>query len=142
MKMGVVGAGAWGTALAQVLAAGGDTLLWAFEPDVADEINTRRENPVYLPGVPLSSAIRATSDLADMAQCEALLIVTPAQHVRRIVAQLPGDGRPLILCAKGIEAGSGKLMSQVVAEVAPGASLAVVSGRPSRMRWRRVCPRR
>lgn len=128
MKMGVVGAGAWGTALAQVLAAGGDTLLWAFEPDVADEINTRRENPVYLPGVPLSSAIRATSDLADMAQCEALLIVTPAQHVRRIVAQLPVDGRPLILCAKGIEAGSGKLMSQVVAEVAPGASLAVVSG--------------
>ena len=128
MKMGVVGAGAWGTALAQVLAAGGDTLLWAFEPDVADEINTRRENPVYLPGVSLSSAIRATSDLADMAQCEALLIVTPAQHVRRIVAQLPGDGRPLILCAKGIEAGSGKLMSQVVAEVAPGASLAVVSG--------------
>lgn len=128
MKIGVVGAGAWGTALAQVMAEGGDVLLWAFEHDVAEAINTRHMNDVYLPGMALSPDIMATSDLAAMTACDALLIVTPAQHVRRIVGQLPVGDQPLILCSKGIETGTGKLMSQVVGDVAPDAVLAVLSG--------------
>ncbi len=128
MKIGIIGAGAWGTALAQVLATGGDVLLWALEPDVVEAINTVRENPLYLPGTRLSPAITATGDLADMGACGALLIVTPAQHVRGILGRLPSSAIPLVLCAKGIEAGSGKLMSQVAEEVLPDAPLAVLSG--------------
>ena len=128
MKIGVVGAGAWGTALAQVMAQGGDVLLWALEAEVADGVNRDHVNALYLPGVQLSSAIRATTDLTEMADCEALLIVTPAQHLRATLGRLPRANVPLILCAKGIEAGSGMLMSQVAEEAAPGAPLAVISG--------------
>ena len=128
MKIGIIGAGAWGTALAQVLAAGGEVLLWAFEPELVAAVNPARENPLFLPGMQLSPAITATGDLADMAACEALLIVTPAQHVRGILGRLPAQSTPLVLCAKGIEAGSGMLMSQVAEEVLPDAPLAVLSG--------------
>src|SRR5213076_39247 len=89
MKIGVIGGGAWGTALAQVAAAGGPVLLWAFEPDVVDAINANHVNPVFLAGVPLSHAIEATNDLRDLAVCEALLVVTPAQHMRRILGAAP-----------------------------------------------------
>ena len=128
MRLGVIGAGAWGTALAQVAAAGGEVLLWAHEQAVADAINRDRINPLFLPGIPLSPAIRATHRLDDLAPCEALLVVTPAQHMRAILGQAPADGRPLLLCAKGIEAGSMALMSEVAAEVRPGAPIAVLSG--------------
>ena len=78
-KLGVVGGGAWGTALAQVAAFGGrETLLWALEPDVVEAVNARHENLVFLPGLPLDPAIRATTDLAELDQCDAWLVVTPA----------------------------------------------------------------
>lgn len=129
MAVGVVGAGAWGTALAQVAAADGAPVrLWAHEPQVAQGIRAAGENAVYLPGVALSPSIAATSDLADMAACDALLIVTPAQHMRGIVAALPRRDVPLLLCSKGIEAGTGQLMTQVAEEAAPGAPIAVLSG--------------
>ena len=128
MKIGVVGAGAWGTALAQVMAEGGDVLLWALEQEVVDAVNGAHENAIYLPGLALNPDIKATSDLADMTACDALLIVTPAQHVRRVISQLPVGDQPVILCAKGIEAGTGKLMSQVVEDVVPGATIGVLSG--------------
>lgn len=126
--IGILGAGAWGTALAQVLASDGSSvMLWAFEPDVVVAINDRHENPVFLPGRGLSPLIRATNDLAALSACAALLVVPPAQHLRGLLAAVPGTA-PRILCAKGIEAGSGKLMSEVAAEVSPGASIAVLSG--------------
>lgn len=128
MRIGVVGAGAWGTALAQVMAQGGDVLLWALEADVVASVNAHHRNELYLPDVALSPAIRATGELADMAECDALLIVTPAQHVRATLARLPDTSAPLILCAKGIEAGSGKLISQLVEEVRPLSPVAVISG--------------
>ncbi len=127
-RIGVVGGGAWGTALAQVAAAGGDTLLWARDPAVVAAINDRRENPVYLPGIALSPAIRATSDLAALADCDAWLLVTPAQHLRAVLTAAPPVDRPLVLCAKGIEAGSRLLMSEVAADVRPDAPVAVLSG--------------
>lgn len=128
-SIGVIGAGAWGTALAQLLAIDGAAVpIWAFEPDVVASINDANENAHYLPGIPLAPAIRATGDLADLAGCDALLVVTPAQHLRAILAQAAIGTRPLILCAKGIEAQTGLLMSDVAAAVCPGAPIAVLSG--------------
>ena len=128
MKAGVIGAGAWGTALAQTLSAGGDDVrLWAFEPDVVDAINRDRVNPLYLPEVPLNPSLRASGDMADMADRDMLLIVCPAQHLRGIVGSAPA-GIPLILCSKGIEAGTGLLMSEVAEQAQAASPIAVLSG--------------
>jgi glycerol-3-phosphate dehydrogenase (NAD(P)+) len=128
-RIGVIGGGAWGTALAQVAAvAGRETLLWALENDVVDAINVRHQNPVYLTGVPLDAAIRATSDLNDLGDCDAWLVVTPAQHMRSVLSQAPRCDAPLVLCAKGIEEHSGELLHQVAAGACPGAPIAVLSG--------------
>ncbi|WP_336968356.1 NAD(P)H-dependent glycerol-3-phosphate dehydrogenase [Sphingobium aromaticiconvertens] len=128
MKAGVIGAGAWGTALAQVLAADGqEVLLWALEDEVVAAINAIHANPLYLPGTPLHSSIRATFAMTDLAVCDMLLVVTPAQHLRSALAQAPA-ATPLILCSKGIEAGTGLLMSEVVAQIRPDAPIAVLSG--------------
>ncbi|RED17054.1 NAD(P)H-dependent glycerol-3-phosphate dehydrogenase [Parasphingopyxis lamellibrachiae] len=127
--IGVIGGGAWGTALAQAAAAGGDpVVLWAREGDVVRAINDQSANPLFLPNIPLSRKIRATSQLDDLADCDAILVVAPAQHVREILGSASIGFAPLILCAKGIEAGSKKLMSEVAAEVYPGSPIAVLSG--------------
>jgi len=129
VKLGVLGGGAWGTALAQVAAADGrDTLLWAREPEVVDSINREHENAMFLPGVALSPAIRATRELADLADCEALLVVTPAQHMRAVLEQAPVEARALILCSKGIEERSGALLHDVARAACPDAPIAVLSG--------------
>ncbi|HEU5483236.1 MAG TPA: NAD(P)H-dependent glycerol-3-phosphate dehydrogenase [Sphingomicrobium sp.] len=128
-RMGVIGAGAWGTALAQVAAsAGRDTVIWALEPEVVDAINDSHENPLYLPGLPLAPSLRATGDLAELGTCDAWLVVTPAQHMRSVLEQAPRTGVPMVLCSKGIEEDSGKLLHQVAAEACPGASIAALSG--------------
>jgi glycerol-3-phosphate dehydrogenase (NAD(P)+) len=129
MKLGVIGGGAWGTALAQVAATGGrETLLWALEPEVVDGINERRENSAYLSGIALSHAIRATSELDDLTACDAWLVVTPAQHMRAVLDQVSDCDKPIILCAKGIEERSGQLLHEVARETCPAASIAVLSG--------------
>jgi len=110
MKLGIIGGGAWGTALAQVASAGGETLLWARETEVVDAINERHQNVTFLSGIPLDDSIRATPNLSDLAACEALLVVAPAQHMRGVLEQVPVAGKPLILCAKGIEERSGQLL--------------------------------
>jgi glycerol-3-phosphate dehydrogenase (NAD(P)+) len=127
--LAVVGAGAWGTALAQVLAAQEDVLIWAREPEAAAAINDEHANPLFLPDVALSPRIRATTHLAELAGIDLWLVVPPAQFLGRVLAGAPLAHRPtLILCAKGIEAGSHRLMVEVAAETAPGAPLAVLSG--------------
>lgn len=130
--IGIVGAGAWGTALAQVAArAGRAVTLWAREPEVADSINTARENSLFLKGVPLDSSIRATTTLADLADVDALLLVTPAQFLRPTLAELSvhlPQTTPIVLCSKGIEQGTGLLMTEVCAAVAGAHPLAVLSG--------------
>jgi glycerol-3-phosphate dehydrogenase (NAD(P)+) len=128
-RLGIVGGGAWGTALAQVGAsAGGEVLLWAREPEVVDGINNRHENPVFLPGHELDSAIRATSDLSELGRCDAWLVVTPAQHMRSVLESARATDRPLILCAKGIEERSGALLHRVASEACPEAPITVLSG--------------
>ena len=131
-KIGVVGAGAWGTALAQTLSrAGRRVSLWCFEKELAEEINSRHENSLYLPGVKLEEGISATSDLAEMTAQQALLLVTPAQFMRQSCRQLRlllPDPMPLVICSKGIEQESGKLLTQVLAEELPEAIPAALSG--------------
>jgi len=126
--IGVIGGGAWGTALAQVAAEGGDTLLWAREPEVVESVNVAHENSLFLPSVPLDPRIRATAELSELAACEALLVVTPAQHMRRVLAAMPRLRVPLILCAKGMEEATTKLMHDVAHEEQPDAPVAVLSG--------------
>ncbi|EZP73734.1 Glycerol-3-phosphate dehydrogenase [NAD(P)+] [Sphingomonas paucimobilis] len=128
MKAGVIGAGAWGTALAQTLSADGqDVRLWALEPEVVEAIHRDRVNPLYLPGVTLNSSVRASGDMADMADRDMLLIVSPAQHLRGVAGSAPA-GVPLILCSKGIEAGTGLLMSEVAQQAQGASPIAVLSG--------------
>ncbi|MFM5923885.1 MAG: NAD(P)H-dependent glycerol-3-phosphate dehydrogenase [Novosphingobium sp.] len=128
-QIGVIGAGAWGTALAQSMASDGSAvLLWALEPDLVAEINAQRRNSLYLPSARLAETIRATGDLAELAALPVLLVVTPAQHLARVLSGLPAGSRDLVLCSKGIEAGTGRLMADVAAQAAPAASIAVLSG--------------
>ncbi|HEX9789773.1 MAG TPA: NAD(P)H-dependent glycerol-3-phosphate dehydrogenase [Kiloniellales bacterium] len=128
----VIGAGAWGTALAMAARrAGRDVLLWARDGALAARINTHHENPDYLPGVRLDAAIRASADVPEAAACDAVLFAVPAQHVRTIAgtfAAALADDRPVVVCAKGIERSTGALMSEVLAEVLPGRPVAVLSG--------------
>jgi len=127
--VGIIGGGAWGTALAQVVASGErDVLLWARDPQVVAAINESHENPLFLPAVSLSARIRATGDLTELAGCVANLVVTPAQPMRSVLEKLPQHGQPLLLCAKGIEAGSLQLLHEVAAEVHPDSPIAVLSG--------------
>jgi len=129
VRIGVVGGGAWGTALAQVAACGDEeVLLWAREPEVSASINSGHENGLFLPGVKLSPSLRATSELGALDGCDALLVVTPAQHTRAVLSKLDAVGKPLVLCSKGIEGSTGQLMHEVAHEALPGCSLAVLSG--------------
>ena len=131
--IGVIGAGAWGTALAQMLASDGSQVhLWAREPELVQEINRDHSNSLFLPGVKLANSITATGNMADLAALPVLLVVVPAQFLAGVLAGLgstaSGAKRDLVLCAKGIEAGSGRLMLDVAKDAAPGADLAVLSG--------------
>jgi glycerol-3-phosphate dehydrogenase (NAD(P)+) len=129
VKLGVIGGGAWGTALAQVAAAEGEEVrLWAREREVVDAINQARENAIFLKGVRLAETIRATADLAELEDCEAFLIVAPAQHLRTVLSGLDAASKPLLLCAKGIEDATGLLMHEVAHAVQPDSPIAVLSG--------------
>jgi len=132
-RVAVLGAGAWGTALAISLARAGrsSVTLWAHEPEVASAINTTHANPIFLPGVEISPAVRATTEFEDLADAEAILIAAPAQHVRATTLRCAAAMRPgalLVLCAKGIELNTGRLMSEILAETCPRSRLAVLSG--------------
>lgn len=132
-NFGVIGAGAWGTALAQSLATGGrDVTLWAFEKECVDSINNENINKLYLPDARLSPKIKATQDLNSLAKCDALLSVVPAQHTRRTLETLKGEtelnGKPVLLCSKGIEISTREFMSDVLKETLPNVVPAVLSG--------------
>jgi glycerol-3-phosphate dehydrogenase (NAD(P)+) len=131
-RIGVIGAGAWGTALASVAAkAGRSVTLWARESDVVDSITRTGVNARFLPGVLLPQGIRPTSDLGDASNADALLIATPAQHLRGTLNHLAphvANDLPLVLCAKGIEGASGLLLTEVLAETLPRAQVAILSG--------------
>jgi len=131
-KFGVIGGGAWGTAMAQTLAVSGrDVVLWAFEKEVSTAVNTEHENTVYLPGVKLHPSLRASSDFSALEDVDAVLAVAPAQHMRATLEKFAPHaekGLPVILCSKGIEISTLKFMAEVLADVLPDAVPAVLSG--------------
>lgn len=131
-RVGIIGAGAWGTALAAAARrAGRDVVLWARNPDLAAAINKTHENTTYLPGIELDPEIRATGAMLEAGTADMVLLVVPAQHTRRISLQLAphlGEGSAVICCSKGIEQRSGALMTEVLAETLPDNPVAVLSG--------------
>lgn len=128
----VIGAGAWGTALAITGArAGLDVTLWAREENVASEINTARMNTSFLPGITLPENIKAFNDFSELGKSDCIFFVTPAQHFRKVSEQARGyiDEKTVItMCSKGIEVSSGKLMSEVAQETLPNNPFSVLSG--------------
>ena len=127
-RVGILGGGAWGTALAQVAAAGGtDTVLWARDAAVVAAVNAGRASP-RLPGITVATAIRSTAAIGDLDDCDVLLVVVPAAATAAVLAQLAEKApRPLVLCAKGLGPG-GTALTDVVAAALPGWPLALLSG--------------
>ncbi len=130
--IGIVGAGAWGTALANAAAiAGNDVILWMRRPEQAAGLAATRTNERFLPGLRLHDRIQPTADLGGLAASRAVLLVTPAQTTRDMTAALASVlpvETPLVLCAKGIERGTNAFLCDVVEAVRPGAPVAVLSG--------------
>jgi len=129
----VAGGGAWGTALAQAFAGSGanQVTLWAREGDVVNEVNGRHENTTFLKGVALSPSIVATGAMRDVARADLILLVCPAQHLRTMVRALRAEvstGARALICAKGIERASGKLMPEVAREEAGDLRFGMLSG--------------
>jgi glycerol-3-phosphate dehydrogenase (NAD(P)+) len=130
-RIAVLGGGAWGTALANVTARSGRKVtLWEHEAANAEQLAQRRESR-FLPGVRIEDAVAVTRDLAEAARAEAILLVVPAQAMRSVVKALApaiAPRTPIIACAKGIEHGTHKFMTEVIAECAPDATPAILSG--------------
>lgn len=133
-KFGIIGAGAWGTALAATLhRAGRKVVVWSHNPENARAINQHHENKLHLPGVKLDAAIKATQEFSELTTADVFLFATPAQHLREITKQLVASdivkkNVPLIIACKGIELTSSKFMSSVIAETLPHHKFAILSG--------------
>lgn len=131
-SIGIIGGGAWGTALAQVLrSAGRQVIIHAREKAVIESVNLYHHNNSYLPNLKLDVLIKATGSMADLALCDALFIVVPAQYMRdtckHIIGRVPSH-TPIVICSKGIENTTGALMHEVAAAVLPEHPLAILSG--------------
>jgi glycerol-3-phosphate dehydrogenase (NAD(P)+) len=130
-KVGIVGGGAWGTALASVArSAGAHVMLWAREPEVVQSVNDHHENPLFLPGARLDPAIMATGDASELAPCEAWLFAVPAQFTRRVLTEFAPywRGQIVTFATKGIETATGRLVTEIAAEILPTAKVTVLSG--------------
>jgi glycerol-3-phosphate dehydrogenase (NAD(P)+) len=132
-RIAVLGAGSWGTTLAHVLGCKGDEVrLWAYEAEVVEAVNHQRENPLFLPGVPLSPRIRAVADQREaVAGCEVVVSAPPSHAVRRVIEGMAGAvpaGTLVVSATKGIEADTLALMSQVFEECWPHVRYAALSG--------------
>jgi glycerol-3-phosphate dehydrogenase (NAD(P)+) len=130
-RIAVLGGGAWGTALALTCArAGRDVTLWEFDAANAEHLASKRESR-FLPDVRLDDGIKVTRALAEASRSDAILLVVPAQAMRSVIkslAQTMAAATPLIACAKGIEHGTHKFMTEIIAECAPKAMPAILSG--------------
>ncbi|QQG36762.1 MAG: NAD(P)-dependent glycerol-3-phosphate dehydrogenase [Micavibrio aeruginosavorus] len=130
--IGVIGAGAWGTALAQNFASHGhDVKLWARDPALADDINLTRQNRIYLRDINLHPQVKAQSDLANTCAADIILLAVPAQHLRGVLTKAASHihhSIPVIVCSKGIELETGKLMSDVAGDLLPASMIGVLSG--------------
>lgn len=130
--IGIIGSGAWGTALGQAARrAGRDVTLWARDAETVSSINTRHENARYLPGIPLDPQLYATTHIKQCAEAEAVLLVTPAQTIKETcqkIAPFITASAPVVLCAKGIEATTGQRLTEIIESLLPQNPIAVLSG--------------
>lgn len=131
-KIGVIGAGAWGTALAVSAARNGlDVVLWAHEKEVVDEVNEKRSNNLYLPGVALDAKIVATNELKKVCHCDAIILVAPTQHVARVMTdatQYIAAQTPILIASKGIEISTGRLLSHILNGILPENPIGALTG--------------
>lgn len=131
-NISIIGAGAWGTALAEVISRQGNQVnLWAREDDVVKSINTLNENTLYLPNVKLSELIIAQNNLDNMINCDLLLMVTPSQFMRSVLEEIKdnlNDSIPVVLCSKGIETKTLSLMNEITESIIPKNPLSILSG--------------
>ena len=132
-KVSVIGAGGWGSALAQLVSSrGGPVTVWAHQPAQVDEINTAHTNRQFLPGVALNPRIRATASMEEAAGADIFIIVPPSQFLPDVARELgkagAAAGAPLVCCTKGLEHRSGRLMTQVLQEIFPSNPVAALSG--------------
>ncbi len=128
-RIGVVGAGAWGTALAVVAARAGHSVhLWGRDRAQLAAIGTTRTNARYLPGIRLPDTVLPVATMAELADADLVLLVVPAQQLRAVCRGLPPTGAPLVICAKGLERATGLRLSEVVAAERPQSAVAVLSG--------------
>lgn len=130
--IGVIGGGAWGTALAQSFAgAGKNAIIWAREEQVVNSINAAHENSPFLPGIKLNDNVRATAILSEAAQPDILILVPPAQYLRATLESLKpylSENKTLVICAKGVEIESGLMLSQIAKDVVPESPIAILTG--------------
>ena len=129
----MIGAGSWGTVLGDLLARKGHTVtIWAYEPEVVEGLNQRHENPVYLPGRALAGSLLATRNAPEAVSGAELVVLAPPSHVFRqvfaAIAPALTPGSVVVNATKGFEPGSLKLLSEVVEEMAPTVSIAILSG--------------
>ena len=131
-KIGVIGAGAWGSALAHVMAnEGKEVTLWSRTPEIVATIEAMHENDKYLPDIRLNETIKVTESLSKVAGSDILLLVTPTQYVRKTLEALKADigtEKPVVICSKGVELESGLLPSQVAQQVIPKGKIALATG--------------
>jgi len=131
-SISIIGAGAWGTALAEVISRQGNQVnLWAREDDVVKSINTLNENTLYLPNIKLSELIIAQNNLDNVINCDLLLMVTPSQFMRSVLEDIKdnlNDSIPVVLCSKGIETKTLSLMNEITESIIPKNPLAILSG--------------
>ena len=132
-KIGVIGSGIWGTALAlTAVRANNEVLCWARNRDIVDDININHKNEKYLPNVDLPLSIKATTDIKDIFDfAKVILLTVSAQHTREIMVNIKPfvkNDTIIVICAKGIEANSGKMLSEVAEEILPNTQIAILSG--------------
>jgi len=131
-NISVVGAGAWGTALAEVISRQGNQVnLWAKELSVTKSINSNNENSMYLPDIKLSKLIIAFNNIEQITNCDLMLMVTPAQYIRQTLEDIKktlNENLPIVICSKGIELKTLNLMSEIVKEIIPNNPLSILSG--------------
>ena len=130
-KIGIIGAGAWGTALSNILAKNQNVILWAKEKNVCDNINKNQENKRFLPKIKLSKKINCTTEINDVCNCDILFLVIPVQHLSSVLDKLKNSINTktiFVCCSKGLEMNSLKLPSQIVSSIFPKNKIAIISG--------------
>jgi len=130
-KIGIIGAGAWGTALSNILAKNQNVILWAKEKNVCDNINKNQENKRFLPKIKLSKKINCTTEINDVCSCDILFLVIPVQYLSSVLGKLKNSINTktiFVCCSKGLEMNSLKLPSQIVSSIFPKNKIAIISG--------------